>query len=257
MILACRFYDGTDKDPYDEKLNAHKVDKNHLPPPECMNDEYALPHEEVDRLRAASTARFYESCWVTERLNGKDLLSYVNEYVKNGNKDFEVHDGTPITLKALLWNRYYHFSYFDPASKGFQKWYCNYYSSEPTNREKRAAERRPGLIAKCRFYHGEQECPFEFPKESLPWTWERDWVELLSSSWENSNKIKEEYLHSPVLIPFGHRDIDMARGKAEKLHIPFSLYLYLMLMFAKGYVGGFKHEMEEYFDFWIHDYSKH
>lgn len=33
LILACRFFDGSDTCEYKEKLDAHEVDKAHLPPP--------------------------------------------------------------------------------------------------------------------------------------------------------------------------------------------------------------------------------
>ena len=101
LILMCRYYDGTKEDIYLKKLEAHEIDKSHLPPPECMKEEYTLSVEEVAHLKNAHTARCYEEHWVKEQLNGKKDNGCIGEYVAYGNKDFDVDDGTPISLKAV------------------------------------------------------------------------------------------------------------------------------------------------------------
>ena len=68
LILMCRYYDGTEEDIYLKKLEAHEIDKSHLPPPECMKDEYTLSVEEVAHLKNAHTARCYEEHWVNGSL---------------------------------------------------------------------------------------------------------------------------------------------------------------------------------------------
>lgn len=190
LILKCRYYDGTEEDIYLKKLEAHEIDKSHLPPPECMKDEYTLSGEEVAHLRNAHTARCYEEHWVKEQLNGKIDNGCIGEYVAYGNKDFDADDGTPISLKALLWNRYYHWGGWMPDQEAFRKWYRTYYSSEPTNREKRTMKRRPGLVAKCLYYHGEETNPWDVigvADDNLwrKWYWnlEREWVDALSMSY--------------------------------------------------------------------------
>lgn len=187
LILMCRYYDGTEEDIYLKKLEAHEIDKSYLPPPECMKDEYTLSVEEVAHLKNAHTARCYEEHWVKEQLNGKKDNGCIGEYVAYGNKDFDVDDGTPISLKALLWNRFYYWGGWMPDQEAFRKWYRTYYSSEPTNREKRALKRRPGLVAKCLYYHGEETNPWDFigvADDNLwrKWYWnlEREWVDALA-----------------------------------------------------------------------------
>lgn len=190
LILKCRYYDGTEEDIYLKKLQTHEIDKSNLLPPECMKEEYTLSGEEVAHLRNAHTARCYEEHWVKEQLNGKIDNGCIGEYVAYGNKDFDADDGTPISLKALLWNRYYHWGGWMPDQEAFRKWYRTYYSSEPTNREKRAMKRRLGLVAKCLYYHGEETNPWDVigvADDNLwrKWYWnlEREWVDALSMSY--------------------------------------------------------------------------
>lgn len=74
LIKHCRYYNGQDNCKYDDQ------NKNML----C----------------------FYERCWVMENQNGQNYDYLLNEYIYAGLKDFESTDNIPITLKALLFNRY-------------------------------------------------------------------------------------------------------------------------------------------------------
>lgn len=50
---------------------------------------------------------FYEQSWVTAMLNDDDMLEeYISDYVIVGLHDFSVTDDVPMSLKALLFNRY-------------------------------------------------------------------------------------------------------------------------------------------------------
>jgi hypothetical protein len=52
------------------------------------------------------------------------------EYTRCGLKDFNVDDGVPITLKALLFNRHHHWTGgYDMESdrEGFKQWYLEFY----------------------------------------------------------------------------------------------------------------------------------
>mgnify|MGYP004533537575 FL=1 len=192
LILACRFFDGSDTCEYKEKLDAHEVDKTHLPPPECMKDEYTLPDEEVRRLLNACTVWNYEKHWVEASLQGHGDSGCTKEYIDYGNEDFNADDGTPISLKALLWNRYYHWGGWMSDQESFRNWYRKYYVSEPTNREKRAELRKPELIAKCKYYHGETFNPWNFAMSAgfnywrkTYWHLEKQWVDELSMSYKS------------------------------------------------------------------------
>jgi hypothetical protein len=72
----------------------------------------------------------YEKMWV-ERSDLHDEKEYNStEYLNYGLKDFEANDGTPLTLKALLFNRFCHWvgGYgVDDDIKNFKEWYFNFY----------------------------------------------------------------------------------------------------------------------------------
>ena len=140
LILECRYYAGEMENPFAQKLDAYEVDKSHLPSPECMQSEYNLPPDEVNYLNNAAIAWKYECFWVEKNVeeNMKDVFE-ANEYYAEELKGFEPNDGTPIGLKALLWNRYEHWSF--GTLESFKEWYRKYYQSRPTNRQRRAEER--------------------------------------------------------------------------------------------------------------------
>jgi hypothetical protein len=50
----------------------------------------------------------YERAWLLEfaKPHSPLLMSYFSEYISVGLTYFSTHDGVPITLKALLFNRY-------------------------------------------------------------------------------------------------------------------------------------------------------
>lgn len=51
----------------------------------------------------------YERVWVEWSLNKDDSLGQMlTDYLRAGLRQFEVMDYTPVTLKALLYNRYDH-----------------------------------------------------------------------------------------------------------------------------------------------------
>ena len=71
---------------------------------------------------------FYEKLWVQSD-DFRDEKGYnTTGYIDYGLKDFNVDDGVPITLKALLFNRYCHWSGgYGNDVEGFKKWYKKYY----------------------------------------------------------------------------------------------------------------------------------
>lgn len=70
----------------------------------------------------------YEQMWV-EREELRDEKGFnTEEYIHYGLKDFMADDGTPISLKALLYNRYEHWSGdYGNTTEGFKAWYKGYY----------------------------------------------------------------------------------------------------------------------------------
>ena len=71
---------------------------------------------------------YYEQLWV-KRDELRDEKGYnTTGYIDYGLKDFNADDGVPITLKALLFNRYCHWSGgYGNDVEGFKKWYKKYY----------------------------------------------------------------------------------------------------------------------------------
>lgn len=70
----------------------------------------------------------YEQFWVI-RDEFRDEKGYnTTGYIYYGLKDFNADDGVPITLKALLFNRYCHWcgGYGNDAEE-FKEWYKNYF----------------------------------------------------------------------------------------------------------------------------------
>lgn len=180
-ILMCRYYDGTSFDMYKKKhADTKKVEGNR--------------HSTIEGELPAPTNIFfgYEEHWVNERINGYDDHGRTQEYIAYGHEDFDKDDGTPISLKALLWNRYYHWGGWMPDQESFRIWYRENYSCEPTNREKRAAKRKILLAKKCRYYKAEEVNPWElvpaFEPDALRkrfWDLEKQWVEALSKSYNS------------------------------------------------------------------------
>lgn len=77
---------------------------------------------------------YYEQVWATVEMhrdeNGGDVLGYIHY----GLQDFNADDGTPITLKALLFNRYCHWSGgYGNDAENFKKWYLKYYLNNDTS----------------------------------------------------------------------------------------------------------------------------
>lgn len=68
----------------------------------------------------------YERVWINHYINEDIDYSYrlMTEYLDAGLSDFNNKDGVPITLKALLFNRYEHWN----QCGGFEEWYNKYYS---------------------------------------------------------------------------------------------------------------------------------
>lgn len=69
---------------------------------------------------------FYELAWVNHELNGYDNRIDLGEYIGAGLRNFCGDDGVPMSLKALLFNR---FMKWVGDVEGFKKFYFRYYGS--------------------------------------------------------------------------------------------------------------------------------
>ena len=75
----------------------------------------------------------YEQGWLNSRNNlqaSEYMDSCVPEYIAYGLEDFMSNDGIPISLKALLFNRYCKWCSWSMASgvEGFKEFYKKYYT---------------------------------------------------------------------------------------------------------------------------------
>ena len=72
----------------------------------------------------------YEPAWLLEFANPQSrlLMSYLSQYTAVGLTCFSTDDNVPITLKALLFNRYARTHYSDyEAAESFKRFYNKYY----------------------------------------------------------------------------------------------------------------------------------
>jgi len=68
----------------------------------------------------------YEHHWINEQINGQPEYWRTLEYCNHRLKDFELGDKAPMSLKALLFNRWCHWGgWANP--EGFKEWYEEYY----------------------------------------------------------------------------------------------------------------------------------
>lgn len=109
---------------------------------ECCNPFDALSHigkESIYGVKGLSEGDllwYYEKLWASWALSAapekdKSLLKDASDfYIEMGLSDFESEDGVPLSLKAILFNRYCHWGGdYDPESnaKSFRNWYLRLY----------------------------------------------------------------------------------------------------------------------------------
>lgn len=166
LILQCRYYNGESE------------------PPKTLPKGYPLMWN-------------YEKHWVEWSLNNDTKMQKMHEAeIHEFHLESRNGDKTPLVLKALLCNRYFHwcggYSSFEVELENFEKWYSDFYQKWKTNRERRADKRRPGLIEKCKYYHGEDINPWcsnevegIAHQRKLYWDLEKQWVDELSMSFNS------------------------------------------------------------------------
>lgn len=69
----------------------------------------------------------YEHHWIKDVINNEcDLSHYVSDYDLNWLQTFNIEDGVPLGLKAILFNRYFHWSSYATVDD-FKRWYLETY----------------------------------------------------------------------------------------------------------------------------------
>ena len=99
LMELCRYYKGEKENPYKEEQNKA-----------CLGS--------------------YERAWLLEftKPQSRLLMSYLSQYTAVGLTCFSTDDNVPITLKALLFNRYARTQYSNyEAVESFKRFYNKYY----------------------------------------------------------------------------------------------------------------------------------
>lgn len=103
-----------------------------------------LSYKTMEEKKKADYCRFYgknrkdkdaeyisawEDAWLRDSISEADFLTIANEYIASGLTDFEKADGTPMSLKVILFNRYsYHTGLpMLESVDGFKDWYLKVY----------------------------------------------------------------------------------------------------------------------------------
>lgn len=98
LLDFCGYYNGEEENPFNERLQQNERSNSRI--------SSELEHQ----LNISRMFWYYEECWVKFTLNMECGLSYCSEYLRDQLEDFLKDNGTPMTLKALLHNRFFHWS---------------------------------------------------------------------------------------------------------------------------------------------------
>jgi hypothetical protein len=72
-----------------------------------------------------------ESVWVAISMDKeKDFGNFLDEYLTAGLRTFNMYDDTPITLKAILYNRYMQQAEGMASIEEFKEWYNKFYKQQ-------------------------------------------------------------------------------------------------------------------------------
>lgn len=104
------------------------MDKNLLTHCRYYRGEASCPFVDSDKRLLWDWERswvvFHEEADKDENSEGAEFLNQlVSEYLFAGLGDFSKFDGVPLSLKALLFNRFNQWN----EAPGFQRWYLKYY----------------------------------------------------------------------------------------------------------------------------------
>lgn len=115
LLDFCGFYKGEDENPFQRKLKESRFSGN------------PQSNDEAQKADVSSMFWYYEECWVKFTINWECGFSYCGPYLHDGLEDFLKDNGTPMSLKALLHNRYFHWSGGYETVEDFKKWYLENY----------------------------------------------------------------------------------------------------------------------------------
>lgn len=224
LILQCRYYNGEEKEP-----------KHFM-------------HEDAMYW-------YYEKCWVEFNFK-KEHESSLKKDVEYFKLKLSPDDITPNTLKALLLNRYMHwvggFQTLEKDIEGFESGYYANYLKRKTNKQRRTEARKPDLIKKCKYYHGEENSPYSVEYLTTYWTWEKEWVEKIADSYYNRRVFVAQMDKIPNVGPECVPILDLL---SKRYTMPRTMIAYFALKWYENIHGGFIHEYATYFEHFLQEYA--
>lgn len=204
-LRHCRLYNGEANPMYEEII---------LKPIEAIEPTNGYKknktQEEIDSILAV----FYwgEKIWVEE---DKDHCNSRNEFTVRAfkydvKKALGIDLAAPKDLKVILYHVFldwvdglYNRFCTHYETELFVRYYIDIYMPIPTLNQKRDQERRPRLIEKCRYYHGEQSNPWELCYSPILvyrreiWSIEKEWVDAMACSYncpQNSKQLIKNFV---------------------------------------------------------------
>lgn len=98
--------------------------------PKSFNDIILAPYLEhcfyygknVPEDYGARVGHMYEGYWVYSHIKGDNMLGNTIDYIREGLGNFSADDGVPISMKAILYNRFCHWGYGETPDT-FRNWY--------------------------------------------------------------------------------------------------------------------------------------
>ena len=185
----------------------------------CLDCRY---YEGEDRCPDVRYSEYWnkEHEWVTLMLaHAPELETYMGQYSNRNLDFFDEEDGTPLSLKALLFYHYHQETigrFF--SISGFKMWYrTEYQSGAKTLRQRQWDAHAPRLMQHCKYFRGEIRNPYTMKDERrVLWHTERYWVSLISESQYN-HVLLTKMLHEKQVNPdTGKREVpEMMRWLAQ------------------------------------------
>ena len=155
ILIFCGYYKGESEDPFGKRLKQMEASGSDM-----------LSAELRTRLQTASGFWFYEERWVMFTLDHECGHSYCRHYLRDGLEDFLKDNGTPMTLKALLHNRYMHWGGDYEHIDAFKKWYLEHYEKYRDSKDYDSLSKGQKLLNEYRL----QKLMYEADKEEIELT---------------------------------------------------------------------------------------
>lgn len=155
ILIFCGYYKGESEDPFGKRLKQQEA-----------SGSDTLSAELRTRLQTASGFWFYEERWVMFTLDHECGHSYCRHYLRDGLEDFLKDNGTPMTLKALLHNRYMHWGGDYEHIDAFKKWYLEHYEKYRDSKDYDSLSKGQKLLNEYRL----QKLMYEADKEEIELT---------------------------------------------------------------------------------------